>query len=108
MWLSDLKSKNNLRLGLALGFVTPWLGTFLVFLIFGLMVQMNYIEEAAFSWSGRRMRTIMIIGICTNIYWIQLYNSRFTAQTSRGVVLMTMAYCVSWFVYFAPSLYEEF
>lgn len=108
MWWDKLKSTDNVWLGAILGLITPIVGTLLVFLVFGVMVQMNYMDDAPLELAGRRTRTLIIIGICINIFWIQLFNRRFTSQTSRGVLLLTMAYCIAWFVFYAPSLYQEF
>jgi hypothetical protein len=105
--LANWKNKNDLAFGTVLGLLTPIVGTFIVFLIFGLLVQMNIMDESYDSIYSKRIRTIILIGICSNIYWIQKYNSRFTSQTSRGIVLATMAYSVGWFIFYFSSLYNE-
>jgi len=51
------------------------------------------------------MRTITLMGICCNIYWIRRLNQRFTDQTLRGVVIGTMLWAVVWFVLYYSDLY---
>ncbi len=103
----SIKSRDNLLWGALLGIITPLMGALIVYILFGLMVDLDIMNPTDMSIDGRRMRTIILLGICTNIFWIRLYNTRFTSQTNRGVMIITMLLCLLWFLYYSSSLYQD-
>lgn len=100
-------NKNSLILGLAIGLLFPLFGSSLVFGIFDLMVTSGVMDEADMSLTGKRMRTIFLIGICTNVYWIRRYNRPFSGETLRGVIIATMLLSFIWFGVFYSDLYSS-
>jgi len=97
--------KNSLSLGLAIGLLFPLFGISLVYGVFDLLVSSGLMDEAGMEIKGKRIRTIALIGICTNIYWIRKYNQPFTTQTIRGIVIGTMLWSIVWFGYYYTELY---
>ncbi len=101
----ELLKKNNLPIGLAIGILFPIFGFCIVYGIFDILVSSGLMDEAASGLRSKRMRTITLMGICCNIYWIRRLNQRFTDQTLRGVVIGTMLWAVVWFVLYYSDLY---
>jgi len=101
----SLLEKNNLALGAAIGLVSPLLGFGFVFLLFGLMVHLGIMDEAGSNTSSQRFRTMALLAICTNIFWIRKMNQPFTLQTLRGIILVTMVLCAIWFFQYSDTLY---
>jgi len=101
----SLLEKNNLAIGAAIGLISPLLGFGLVFLVFGLMTHLGIMDEAGSSASSQRFRTMALLAICTNIFWIRKMNQSFTIQTLRGIILVTMVLCSIWFFQYFDALY---
>jgi len=99
-------NQNNLLLGLAIGLLFPLFGFSAVYGIFDIMMSSGLMDDAPMHFASKRMRTVTLIGICANIYWIRRYNKRFTDQTLRGVITGTMILAVCWFIFYFPSLYD--
>ncbi len=97
--------KNNVYLGLIIGLFFPLFGFSLVYGIFDLMVSSGMMDEAATGLRSQRMRTMTLIGICTNIYWIRKLNQPYTGQSLRGVVIGTMLLSLGWFILYYSELY---
>ncbi len=102
----DIFDRNNLPLGLGIGVLSPVIGYLLVYGIFALMVSAGMMDPAG-SAGGKRLRTIFIIAICTNVFWVRKFNQPHTAKTLRGIVLATMGYSIVWFVKYYQELYAE-
>ena len=105
--MSSILDKNSLIVGLITGLLFPIFGFSLVYGIFDLMVSSGFMDEAAMTWRSQRMRTITLIGICTNIYWIRRWNRPFSGQTLRGVIIGTMIWSVIWFISYYSDLYNS-
>jgi len=102
----EFLNQNNLWLGLAIGLLFPIFGFSAVYGIFDIMMSSGLIDDAPMHFASKRMRTVTLIGICTNIYWIRRYNKRFTDQTLRGVIIGTMILSAAWFFFYSSSLYD--
>ena len=102
----NIFEKNSLGLGAIIGLLSPLLGFVLVFLIFGMMTNLGIMDPAG-SATGKRLRTMAVLAICTNIFWIRKWNQPFTAQTLRGVIIATMGLSLSWFIKYYDTLYAE-
>lgn len=102
----EFLNQNNLILGLAIGLLFPLFGFSVVYGVFDIMMSSGFMDDAPMHMASKRMRTITLMGICSNIYWIRRYNKRLTNQTLRGVIIATMILCITWFVYYYPSLYD--
>ncbi|MEL6389942.1 MAG: hypothetical protein AAFQ02_07250 [Bacteroidota bacterium] len=99
--------RNDLVTGLGLGALSPIVGALLIYLLFSLMVMNGWMDESAGGWRSKRWRTITLIGICSNIFWIRRYNHPFTDRTLRGLSFSTMIWALIWFVIYYRDLYAE-
>lgn len=102
----ELLRNNSLPVGALIGALSPILGVAIVYFIFAFMVASGWMDDAAGGIYSKRMRTVLLLGICTNIYWIRRANSPFLAQQLRGISIVTMVYCVVWFAFYFSSLYD--
>ena len=103
----QILEKNSLPIGLIIGLLSPLLGASLIYLIFEFMVASGWMDEAMGGIHSKRIRTVALIGICTNIYWIQKSNKPYSTQTLRGITISTMLLCVAWFAFYYSSLYDN-
>lgn len=103
----SLLEKNSLPLGFGLGLVSPIIGSALVYFIFAYMVASGWMDESMGGIHSKRMRTTILIGICTNIFWIRKSNSPSKTEQLRGITIATMVCCVVWFAFYFSSLYDD-
>ena len=102
----EIYDKNHLGFGLLLGLLTPIVGFGIVYFIFELMVASGIMDSAG-SGDEKRMRTMLIIAICANIFWVRKFNQPYTLNTLRGIVMATMIYCAVWFAMNYDILYAD-
>lgn len=95
--------KNGLLFGFLLGMFSPAF-------VFAVMVvatdAVGSLTENDADLGGIRIRTIFLVAICTNIFWIRYYNEPFYFKTLRGVVFATMTLSLLWFVRYYSDLYS--
>ena len=102
----NIFERNNLPFGLIIGFLSPIIGLGVVYVLFGLMTQLGVMDDPGGA-MDKRVRTIAILAICTNIFWIRKMNQAFTSQTLRGIIIATMILCAIWFFQYYDTLYAE-
>ncbi len=99
-------NRDSLPIGFLVGAITPLIGIALVFFVFSFMESSGWIDESMGGLHSRRMRTVIIIGICTNLYWINKFNRAYTTDSLRGVTTATMLYAFAWFGLYYEDLYD--
>ncbi len=99
--------QNRFIVGWIIGILSPLLGSAIVYFIFEFMVASGWMDEAVGGWRHKRMRTIIILGISTNIFWIKRANHPFRTQQLRGLTTATMLLSFVWFFAYYPTLYED-
>ena len=102
----DLFERNHIGIGMALAMISPIAGFGLIYLIFGLLAHLGIMDTADLELNGR-VRTMVILAICTNIIWIKKFNQPFTLQTLRGIILITMILSAAWFFLYYDTLYAS-
>ncbi len=102
----NIFERNNLPFGLIIGFLTSIIGLVVVYLLFGVMTQLGIMDHSSGA-MDKRVRTMAILAICTNIFWIRKMNQAFTSQTLRGIIISTMILCAIWFFQYYDTLYAE-
>ncbi|MFT4533582.1 MAG: hypothetical protein ACJA1A_000923 [Saprospiraceae bacterium] len=88
--------KNSLFTGLIVGAIVPVLGYILVEFIFGLLAQAGLMEYVSGGGVSRRMRTLALLGICTNLIPLNICRNRKWDDTMRGIVFPTLLYVGFW------------
>lgn len=99
--------RDSFPIGFGLGALSPFIGIALVCFIFAFMVSQGFMDESMGGIHSKRMRTVIIVGISTNIIWIKRFNRPFTVNSLRGVTTATMIYAIAWFVMYYKDLYDE-
>ena len=97
--------KDSLITGFLLGAITPVLGYVCVEAIFDVLMQMNLMEHATASTSGRRFRTLCLLAICTSLIPFNYSRKNRWDQTMRGIVFPTLFYVGLWIYKFGPELF---
>ena len=87
-----------------IGATFPVLGYYLVEVLFDFLTNQGLMDAVSAGSSGKRLRTLALIAICTNIIPIQLLNNRYILKTVKGVLIATFIYCAIWFVNFGQAL----
>ncbi len=100
-----LRENNSIWMGLLIGVTVPVLGYLAVDAIFSILTDMGMMDEVTLGSSGKRLRTMALIGICFNIIPIQFLNNRYYNAIQKGVMIATFFYCTMWVLYFASSLF---
>ena len=99
--------RNTFLFGAGIGLLSPLVGGLLVAGVFMLMVSGGHMDAADMGLHSKRMRTIILIAICTNVLWIRHFNRAFKERTLRGVISATMLYSMIWFAFYFSALYAE-
>lgn len=93
-----LKNRNEVWIGLVVGLLLPFVG-------YALLLSVNdYFINNGMS-SGFRPRSLALIAVCLNILPMNVFMSRGQGQSMRGILIMTIFYAVTWFLYFRDSLF---
>lgn len=92
-----LKDRNEIWIGLVVGLLLPFVG-------YALLLSLNdYLMTNNYS-TGFRPRSLALIAVCLNILPMNVFMSRSQGQSMRGILIVTMAYAIVWFLYFRESL----
>ena len=97
--------KNSVFTGLVLGAIVPVLGYIVTEFIFSLMTQAGIMEYVSGSGSSRRMRTLALIGICTNLVPFNVARKYKWDNTMRGIVFPTLLYVGFWLYQYSGILF---
>lgn len=100
--LTKLLDKDTIIFGIFLGVAGP---SFIFALIYALTDLVSSLSTDMNGFSGLRIRTLFLVAICSNIYWIRYYNKAFHGQTLRGVMISTMILSLWWFLKYYQDLY---
>jgi predicted tellurium resistance membrane protein TerC len=88
--------KNNLNIGIGLGMLFPML-------FFGIVSGLTNLTHVNF-----KLRTIALIGLCSNMILMQVFRKNRANESIRGTVLATVGLAAIWFIYFWQEIMEEF
>lgn len=91
--------QNTVIAGIIWGLVIPFVGVALLMVLDEWTVEL--VNNKAYI--GQKQRTLFLLGICLNLIPFQIYRNRKMDKGLRGVGLITMAYAVLWFIFFASE-----
>ena len=94
--------KNKLGFGFLFGILSP---TFLFAAMVVITDLLGSLSNQSADLEGIKIRTIFLVAICTNIFWIRYYNQSSYSRTLRGMVFATMILSILWFVRYYSELY---
>ena len=100
-------NKNDIKLGIILGLVLPFLGFWLWKGLFELLTIANIMDPTGFSEDWRE-RTFALLAICMNIIPFQYYQKKRNDDTMRGLVFPTLLYVFLWVFIFRDSIFVQF
>ena len=99
--------KNSLFTGLVIGAIVPVLGYIVVEFIFGLLSQIGLMEYVTGTGSSRRMRTLALLGICSNLIPLSICKKYKWDNTMRGIVFPTLLYVAFWLYQYGGMLFNS-
>lgn len=91
--------KNELKIGACIALITPMTIAAIALGVLFLIPQMA--QESGLSQS--LYRTVLLVSICSNIYWINYYNRAYYGKALRAVITVTMILSLLWVFYFYNS-----
>ena len=97
--------RNSVLTGFVLGCIVPVLGFLAVEFIFNALTDAGVISQVNAYTAGRRMRTISLLAICSNLIPFNIAKNRKWDQTLRGIVFPTLIYVGAWLYKFAGELF---
>jgi hypothetical protein len=97
--------RNSIVTGLVVGCIVPVLGFLAVEFIFDTLTHFGLMEEVSASSSGRRFRTMALIGICFNLIPFNYCKNQKWDQTMRGIIFPTLIYVAAWIYRFYSELF---
>lgn len=100
-----MKINVNLLIGIGLGIAIPIVGYAIIMMIFEKLVSAGLMNEPVSDLGIlKRMRTMGVLAIATNLIPFHLYNRKRNFNASRGILLSTIIYAGIWVVYFWDSI----
>ena len=99
--------KNDIKIGILIGLLLPFLGFWLWKGIFELLTMMKVMDPTGFSEDWRE-RTFALLAICLNIFPFQFHQKNRNDDTMRGLVFPTVLYVVLWVILFRESIFGQF
>lgn len=96
----DFAENNTILTGVLLGLFTPLVIALLLFALAGFFLAQTDTEQL----SPRLIRSLVLLSVCSNIFWIQYYNRALRSQSLRGVIMVTMVMSLVWVFHFYESL----
>ncbi len=88
--------KNNLNIGIGLGIFLP-------IFIFGILYGISSLMPRGFQ-----LRTIALIALCANMATSHFFNKYRSKESVRGIIIVTIALAIVWFVWFGKEIFQEF
>jgi hypothetical protein len=98
------KENDTLVMGLLIGASFPILGYYLIDLLFNFLTSQGLMDSVTQSSAGKRGRTLLLMGICSNIIPIQIMNSNRINNVLKGILIATFIYSGVWLVYYGKNL----
>lgn len=106
-----MKKENNsfintqMLIGFAIGVTVPVFGYVIVEFIFEQLTNAGVMNELGSSLSVvKRLRTLAVLAIATNLIPFQLLRGRREFEKMRGILLATFIYAIVWVIYFWDSI----
>jgi hypothetical protein len=96
--------KDSLLFGLVLGCLVPVLGYAVLEFIFNQLTNLGWLDEVTASTSGQRMRTLILLAICTVLIPFNIAIKNKWDNTVRGIIFPTMIYAGAWLYKFYMEL----
>lgn len=98
-------NRNAVWIGLLVGLLVPFVGYAVLLLIYETLEDMGMASSIGF-FSNFRTRTIALIAVSLNIIPMNMFMSRRHGNSMRGVLIITVAYAIIWFLYFRETLLQ--
>lgn len=99
-----IKENDSILMGLLIGATVPVIGYFFIEIIFEFLTDKGLMDSVSAGSSGKRMRTLALMGLCCNILPIQFLNNRYNNITLKGVLIATFIYAGLWLANFGKEL----
>lgn len=95
--------KNQLWFGLFLALVAPVMLYGILLTVYDLLDAQGWLTSAGLS-ANFRDRTLGLVALCINLYFLQKFRKHYATQAMRGVVLATTLYVILWMVIYGIKL----
>lgn len=97
-------SKDSILIGIVLGIMLPFVGYAVILELYDQLESSQIISDIGLSETFRK-RTIALLSICLNLIPFSLFNQRRFHNSMRGVIFPTVAYVITWLLYFSSSIF---
>jgi len=94
------RENDSILIGIMIGVTVPVLGYWCIENIFTLLTESGVMDEVTASTFGKRMKTLSLLAICTNIIPSQLANNKRYVKILQGVIFATLFYAACWVGHF--------
>lgn len=94
------KRNDNFMIGLMIGATMPVIAYWAIGVIFEGLTDAGIMDEVTSSTFDKRLKTLSLLAICSNIIPSQLSNNWRYTNVLRGVIFATLIYAVIWVLYF--------
>jgi len=97
--------KDSKLLGFVFGAIIPVLGFMGIDALFDFLASQGLMANTSGEGVSRRMRTVALLAICTNLFAFQWAKRKHYDDTMRGIVFPTIIYVAYWIYFFYDQLF---
>ncbi len=94
------KRNDNFMIGFMIGATVPVIAYWAIGVIFQGLTDAGIMDEVTSSTFDKRMKTLSLLAICSNIIPSQLSNNWRYTNILRGVIFSTFIYAAIWIAYY--------
>lgn len=94
------KANDSFMIGFMIGVTIPVIGYWCIENLFAILTDNGIMDEVTSSVAGKRLQTLSLLAICTNIIPSQLASNKRYGQILKGVITATLIYAAFWILYF--------
>ncbi len=94
-----------LMVGIAFGISVPVLCYLSLEGMLGMAIDWGWMEQLPASAVDRRLRSLYLFAICSNILLVQYFQKKKWDIALRGAIVATLIYAIVWIFYFQEVLF---
>ncbi|MCB0606416.1 MAG: hypothetical protein H6562_09650 [Lewinellaceae bacterium] len=92
-------NKNAIWVGVLIALLTPFVSYAVLLMIYERLDAMGWSSSIGLG-SLFQERTLILVGICFNIFWVNYFQKKRLFQSLRGVVIATILAAFGWLFYY--------
>ncbi len=99
--------RDSLMTGFVVGCIVPVLGYMIFNGVFDMLTQAGFMEEVSIGSASQRLRTLSLLGICSNLLPFNYFKNQRADNSMRGIIFPTLIYIGFWLYTFQHVFFGQ-